>query len=193
MVYAYGGIPLLYMGDELGLPNDPAWADDPLHAADNRWMHRPPMDWAAAERRTTRTTVEGRLFTAFQEMAATRASLLALRSGTVTQLVDTGNPHVLAYARRHPRGVTFLGLANFSDSPSEVGDDSLARCSRRPPGAAARLRRCTPHRSRHLAARLGLGLARRPLTAVAAMRVTPGSRTIDRRRGYAGYAWLADH
>jgi amylosucrase len=126
VVYAFGGIPLLYMGDELGLPNDVGWADDPLHAADNRWMHRPPMDWAVAARRHDDSSVEGRLFTAFQQMAATRASLLALRSGTTTQLVETGNLHVLAYARRHPRGTTFLGLANFSDNPGEVGDDRIA-------------------------------------------------------------------
>ena len=127
VVYAYGGIPLLYMGDELGLPNDAHWADDPLHAADNRWMHRPPMDWTAAARRRDGTSIEGRLFAGFQAMAKTRASLLALRSGTVTQLVESANPHVLAYARRHPRGVTFLGLANFSDAPGEVGDDRLAQ------------------------------------------------------------------
>jgi amylosucrase len=126
VVYAYGGIPLLYMGDEIGLPNDPAWADDPLHAADNRWMHRPPMDWAAAARRHDRAGVEGRLFAGLQAMAATRASLLSLRAGTMTQLVDTDSSHVLAYARRHPRGTTFLGLANFSDAPSEVGPDRLA-------------------------------------------------------------------
>jgi amylosucrase len=125
VVYAYGGIPLLYMGDELGLPNDPHWADDPLHSADNRWMHRPPMDWAVAARRHDEGSVEGRLFTGFQQMATTRASLLALRSGTSTRLVDTGNPHVLAYARRHPRGTTFLGLANFSDNPGEVRDDQV--------------------------------------------------------------------
>jgi amylosucrase len=126
VVYAYGGIPLLYMGDELGLPNDEGWADDPLHSVDNRWMHRPPMDWAAATRRHDPASVEGRLFAGLQQMAATRASLLALRSGTMTSLVDTGNPHVLAYARRHPRGTTFLGLANFSDAASEVGPDRLA-------------------------------------------------------------------
>ena len=89
-------------------------------------MHRPPMDWAVADRRHDGAAVEGRLFSAFQEMARTRASLLALRSGTVTQLVETGNPHVLAYARRHPRGATFLGLGNFSDDPGVVGDDQIA-------------------------------------------------------------------
>ena len=43
VVFSFGGIPLIYMGDELALPNDPAWADDPAHAHDNRWMHRPRM------------------------------------------------------------------------------------------------------------------------------------------------------
>ena len=51
LAFAHGGMPLIYMGDELGLRNDPHWADDPAHADDNRWMHRPPMDWEAAERR----------------------------------------------------------------------------------------------------------------------------------------------
>ena len=45
VVYSYGGVPLLYMGDELALLNDPGWADDPAHTGDNRWLHRPPMDW----------------------------------------------------------------------------------------------------------------------------------------------------
>ena len=50
IAFAHGGMPLVYMGDELGLRNDPAWADDPAHAHDNRWMHRPFMDWDAAAR-----------------------------------------------------------------------------------------------------------------------------------------------
>ena len=48
IVFSFGGIPLIYMGDELALRNDPGWAADPAHAHDNRWMHRPPMDWDAA-------------------------------------------------------------------------------------------------------------------------------------------------
>ncbi|MDQ1628464.1 MAG: amylosucrase [Actinomycetota bacterium] len=125
VVYSYGGIPLLYMGDELGLPNDPHWADDPEHVGDNRWMHRPPMDWAAAARRHDPATVEGRLFASLQSLARARAGLLALRAGTGTTLLDTASRHVLALRRRHPRGPAFVGLANFSDGPSEVGEDVL--------------------------------------------------------------------
>ncbi len=81
VVYAYGGVPLLYMGDELGLRNDPHWADDPAHAGDNRWQHRPPMDAAAAARRHDPATVEGRLFRGLARLGRTRAGLVNLRAG----------------------------------------------------------------------------------------------------------------
>jgi amylosucrase len=126
VVYSFGGIPLLYMGDEIGLPNDPHWADDPLHATDNRWLHRPPMDWGAAEHRHDPSTVEGRIFAGLQQMAAARAGLVALRAGSRTALHDLGDPHLLAYSRRSSHGPTFLGVANFSDEPSELSDESIA-------------------------------------------------------------------
>ena len=51
VAFSYGGIPLIYMGDEIAMCNDPHWRDDPAHADDNRWMHRPRMDWTAADHR----------------------------------------------------------------------------------------------------------------------------------------------
>ena len=120
VVYSYGGIPLLYMGDELALRNDPRWADDPAHAGDNRWLHRPPMDWAAADRRADVGTVEGTVFTGLAEMARVRAGQLALRAGDRAELLDTGEDRVLGYVRRHPRGARLVALAAFSDDPVAV-------------------------------------------------------------------------
>ena len=40
VVMGFGGVPVLWSGDELGLRNDPAWADEPGHEDDNRWAHR---------------------------------------------------------------------------------------------------------------------------------------------------------
>jgi amylosucrase len=45
VVLGFGGLPVLWMGDELGLLNDQGWADEPAHATDNRWVHRPRMPW----------------------------------------------------------------------------------------------------------------------------------------------------
>src|SRR3954453_3189820 len=66
--FARGALPLVYMGDELGLGNDDGYRDDPARAtppppADTtRGIPPPPMDWDAAGRRHHPATVEGRLF-----------------------------------------------------------------------------------------------------------------------------------
>ena len=70
VAFAHGGLPLVYMGDELGLLNDPGWADDPAHSGDNRWMHRPRMDWAAAARRHDERSVPGRLWSGLRGWCA---------------------------------------------------------------------------------------------------------------------------
>ena len=114
VVYAFGGIPLLYMGDELALLNDRHWADDPTHAGDNRWLHRPPMDWSAAARRHDRTTTAGEVFARMAELGAVRAAALALRAGDRPGVRGVGR-HVLAVDRRHPRTGRFVALAAFSD------------------------------------------------------------------------------
>ena len=41
----FGGMPVLWSGDELGLRDDRGWADEPGHEGDNRWAHRPRLPW----------------------------------------------------------------------------------------------------------------------------------------------------
>ena len=127
VVFSFGGIPLIYMGDELAMPNDPGWAEDPAHAQDNRWMHRPRMDWARAARRGDPSSVAGRAFTALQGLARARQELLALRSGGTTEIMPAGNRAVLAYRRVHPRSAPFLSLTNFSDFSQSVDAEIVAR------------------------------------------------------------------
>ncbi|MFI5067887.1 MAG: amylosucrase [Streptosporangiales bacterium] len=127
VVFSFGGIPLIYMGDEIALPNDPRWAADPAHAHDNRWMHRPVMDWAAAGRRHHPATVEGRVFAAVRGLSLARQRLLALRSGGTTEILPTENRHVLAYRRAHPRSAPFLSLTNFSDQAQSVDAAIMGR------------------------------------------------------------------
>jgi amylosucrase len=133
VVFSFGGIPLIYMGDELALPNDPDWAADPAHADDNRWMHRPPMDWAQAGRRHDPGSVADRAFAALSGLAAARRSLLALRSGGSTEVLATGNPSVLGYRRVHPRSAPFLALTNLSDITQSVEAGVIARAGLRAP------------------------------------------------------------
>jgi amylosucrase len=120
VVYAFGGIPLLYMGDELALRNDDGYLADPALADDNRWMHRPPMDWAAAARRSDPATLEGRVFGWLRRLAEVRGKTLALRAGGDAAILGLDNAHVFGWRRRHPRSGNFVGLANFAETPQSV-------------------------------------------------------------------------
>ena len=113
MAFAHGGLPLIYMGDELGLLNDPAWADDESRRADNRWMHRPPMDWAAAERRHLAGSVEAAIWDGVRRLIAARHATRATHAYGAGQPLWTGNDHVYGLLRTFA-GERLLVLANFS-------------------------------------------------------------------------------
>jgi len=119
VAFGHGGMPLIYMGDELGLRNDRAYEDDPARRDDNRWMHRPPMDWAAAERRADPATVEGRLWAGLSRLVSARRVTPAAHAQGTGEPLWTGSDHVFGLARERA-GDRLLVLANFTDAPQTV-------------------------------------------------------------------------
>jgi amylosucrase len=130
VAFAHGGLPLIYMGDELGLLNDPAGRADP----DNRWMHRPFMDWGAAERRHDPASVEGRLWAGLQRLIAVRRSTRAIHVQGRSEARWTGNDHVFGLAREQS-DERLLVVANFTADPQRVtlsAPDEAAEVDGRP-------------------------------------------------------------
>jgi amylosucrase len=125
VIFAFGGIPLIYMGDELAMRNDPGYLSDPALADDNRWMHRPFMDWAAAGRRHDQEAVEGQVFGGMRRLATARKDILALRTGGLSEVLGVDDDAVFAWRRRHPKSGNFIGLANFADTPRTVSTASF--------------------------------------------------------------------
>ena len=115
IVFGWGGIPVLWMGDELALVNDPGWAAEEGHESDNRWAHRPRMDWSHADQRHLGSSVPGRMFGAIRHLAAVRGSLPHLHASVAAQIGEVADPGVLPVIRRHPLG-PMLGLYNVTDS-----------------------------------------------------------------------------
>jgi amylosucrase len=111
----FGGVPLLYMGDELAMLSDNTFANEFGHASDNRWAHRPQMDWKRAEQRHDTSTVAGQMYSGLRELIAARTQLPHLHASTESEAFTSPNPAVLFLARRHPIG-TLLCLYNFSDT-----------------------------------------------------------------------------
>jgi amylosucrase len=119
VAFAHGGLPLIYMGDELGLRNDDRWAADSSHGEDNRWMHRPPMDWAAAERRADPESIEGRLWDGLRRLVTARRATRAAHAQGAAEPLWTGNDHVFGLLRERA-GARLLLLANFTPERQRV-------------------------------------------------------------------------
>ncbi len=113
------GIPLIYMGDEVGLLNDYAYKNDPIKAKDSRWLHRPSMDWRKADRRHDPTTIEGRIYRRLLHLIKVRKSNSLLHSFALMYPMWTDNEHVVALSRIRPEGTVML-LANFDDNWQSV-------------------------------------------------------------------------
>jgi amylosucrase len=121
LIAAFGGIPLIYMGDELALPNDDGYLANPDHAHDSRWVHRPKMDWSLAGTRHGDDTPSARVFRGTKAILARRAATPALHAGVPVRVVGSGNDAVFAVQRLAPTG-TLLGLFNFTEHWQHLPD-----------------------------------------------------------------------
>ncbi|MEJ1385474.1 MAG: alpha-amylase family glycosyl hydrolase [Candidatus Sedimenticola sp. (ex Thyasira tokunagai)] len=126
MILSFGGIPLLYYGDETGTLNDCSYRDDESKAGDNRWMHRPRIDWEKAELRKQHGSVEQRIFDGLKKMIAVRKVTPAFSDFNNRELLDVGNEHLFVFLRSHPETAceSVLVVANFDATPQylNLGD-----------------------------------------------------------------------
>ena len=127
MILSFGGIPLLYYGDELGTLNDDSYRDDPYKKGDTRWVHRPFIDWEKAERRNTPGTVEYEIFSALKRMIAVRKEIDVFADFNNRELLEVENPHLFVFGRYHlgKQNKQVLIVANFSDKPQHLNLEDL--------------------------------------------------------------------
>ncbi len=127
IILSFGGIPLIYNGDALGVLNDYSFYDDPSKCNDNRWVHRPKINWAKAELRRKQGTVEFSIFSAMKKMIAIRKEISAFADFNNREILHLDNQHLLAFVRfNHLRpSELVLVVANFNNQPQFFDLDSL--------------------------------------------------------------------
>jgi len=124
VVLSSGGIPLIYLGDEVGALNDPSYVNDPGKAGDSRWVHRPARDAARYAQRFDPTSDAGRIHCGLRRMIALRKHLSVLQGGQLTAFW-THNPAVLGYLREQD-DKRLLVLGNFSEVEQTVSASVLS-------------------------------------------------------------------
>ena len=112
-IMSFGGIPLVYYGDELACTNDYSFLEDPTKVDDNRWLNRPIIDWKKAAKRNQPGTIEHRVFSALQRMIALRKTIPEFYNENDYQLVKNENQHVFSFLRERDWHKTLV-LMNMS-------------------------------------------------------------------------------
>ncbi len=123
MLHAYmfmqSGIPVLYSGDEIGQINDYSYKEDPLKAADSRYLHRGKMNWELVENIKKPGTVEAEIFSGLKKLLQIRRSESVFVSHADMRTIETGDRSVLCIGRYYG-GETVIGLFNFSEADRQI-------------------------------------------------------------------------
>ncbi|MBY5945218.1 alpha-amylase family glycosyl hydrolase [Photobacterium rosenbergii] len=114
-----GGIPLIYQGDELGILNDHSYLEDSSKADDARWVNRPAVTDDAIGKAQLPGSFEASVSQSLKAMIKLRQNHEVFGASR-TEILETYNPHLFAYARLNDNGQTMLAICNFSEQEQQV-------------------------------------------------------------------------
>jgi amylosucrase len=114
-----GGVPMLFYGDEAGYLNDYHYLQDPSKNYDNRWMHRPIVDWIKNSLIDQLGTIEHRVFYGTKKLIAIRKNLTPISDFKNLQWLNTQNDKIAGYLRTHQDKKIFC-LFNFSNQATKM-------------------------------------------------------------------------
>jgi amylosucrase len=97
--FLLGGLPVIFYGDESGHINDYSYLKEAGKSYDNRWMHRPVIDWNKKANINITGTAEYRIFAGTQKLIAIRKKLTVIADRKNLTWLTPHNIHVAGYLR----------------------------------------------------------------------------------------------
>jgi amylosucrase len=114
-----GGIPMIFYGDEQGYTNDYSYLDDNTKSYDNRWMHRPLIDWEKNKKASIKGTIENTIFSLTKKLITVRFTIPVLADKKNLTWINTGNNHVAGFLRAWDDERVYC-IFNFSNEISGI-------------------------------------------------------------------------
>jgi amylosucrase len=114
-----GGIPMLFYGDEFGYTNDYSYLEDTGKNYDNRWMHRPIIDWAKIEKIKQKGTIEYQVFKGLQTLLHIRKTNDVFSDNNNVEWLESQNRSIVGF-KRNWNGKQVFCLFNYSPEPQKL-------------------------------------------------------------------------
>ncbi len=108
------GTPMLFYGDEAGYTNDYSYMNDPNKSYDNRWMHRPVINWQKNKNIDVDGTIENQIFFSTKKLIDIRKNTAAFADYKNVTWLSPHNIHVAGFIREY-KNKAFYCLFNFSE------------------------------------------------------------------------------
>jgi amylosucrase len=116
IILAFGGIPLIYAGDEIATLNDYSFQNDPSKKDDSRWLNRPLQDWETISKLENNQLPSSKVFYELRRLIAIRKENPVFADLNDVALYHTGNEHILVFERTNKKE-GLLMICNFDESP----------------------------------------------------------------------------
>lgn len=114
MSFFIGGIPMIFYGDESGHTNDYSYLNDESKNYDNRWMHRPKIDWEKNSNYNKPGTIEHIIFSSTQKLLQLRKRIQVIADKKNITWLRPHNTHVAGFLRAWENDRVYC-LFNFSN------------------------------------------------------------------------------
>lgn len=127
LMMSFGGIPMLYYGDEVATFNDNSYLENQYRAHDSRWIHRPKLNWDLMDKRQKKNTYQQKVFSNLQKLIALRKTRPEFADFNTRDLLHCGNEAIFAFTRYDlsDQGEKIIVVANLSDSVQLVNYQEL--------------------------------------------------------------------
>ena len=120
IVLAFGGIPLIYAGDEIGTLNDYSFLKDATKKDDSRWVNRPQQDWEIVNWLAKKKTPQAEIYHALKKLISIRKKNPVFADKNNLEIYHTGNEHIMVFERTSKIKDGLLVIANFDTSPQVI-------------------------------------------------------------------------
>ncbi len=116
---AFGGIPLIYAGDEIGTLNDYSFQNDVSKKGDSRWVNRPMQDWETISKLDNENLPQSKIFQTLQKLIKIRKNNTVFADSNNLELYHTGNDHIFSFERNEDQQ-GLLVICNFDENPQVI-------------------------------------------------------------------------